>query len=285
MSGFYDTLAAWAESGALPEVFGYPFFVRGLLAVLLAAPLFGTLSHIVVTRRLAFLSATLGHAAITGLTLGLALGEPLSAPYGGMFGFVALLALGLVWVRRRSALSSDTLIGVFLSLTLGLGVCLLVFSTRRFDVHRIEAVLFGSLLTVTDTDLALLFAVLCLTAVVLARHYNELLFDSLSPQLAGTQGQRSALIDYAFVLLLALATVAALKIVGALLIEALAVVPAAAARNVARTTRGWLLGSVAIALSASIAGLALSAHMPVPPGGAIVLCLAGAFFLTLLRRR
>ena len=105
---------------------------------------------------MAFFSAALGQAAITGVCVGLLIGEPLNAPYGGMFGFCLLSALAMVYAKRRAKLPPDTLIGVFLALTLGLGLCLLVAVTRQFNVHQVEAVLFGSLLTVTDADLALL---------------------------------------------------------------------------------------------------------------------------------
>ena len=91
--------------------------------------------------------------------IGLLLGEPLNAPYGGMFGFCLLSTLAMVYVKRHATLPPDTLIGVFHALTLGLGLCLLVALTRQFNVHQVESVLFGSLLTVTDGDLALLLAV------------------------------------------------------------------------------------------------------------------------------
>jgi len=113
------------------SAFGYPFVVRGIIAVLLLGPLLGGMSHLVVARRLAFLSTALGQAALTGLTIGLVLGEPLNAPYGGIFGFCLLSAVVMVYVKRRVDLPADTLIGVFLSLTLGLGICLLVAATRR----------------------------------------------------------------------------------------------------------------------------------------------------------
>src|SRR5206468_5618930 len=123
----------------------------------------------------------LGQAALTGLTIGIVLGEPLNTPYGGIFGFCLLSGLALVFVKRRAALPSDTLIGVFLSMTLGLGICLLVAVTKRFNIHQIEAVMFGSVLTVTEVDLALLATLGIAVIGVLAWHYNALLLDSVSP--------------------------------------------------------------------------------------------------------
>ncbi len=290
MSAFYTWIGALAQRGVLPSDFQYPFLVRGFLCVLVLAPILGGVSHLVVTRRMAFFSAALGQAAITGVALGLLLGEPLNAPYGGMFGFCLLSTLGMVYVKRHATLPPDTLIGVFHALTLGLGLCLLVALTRQFNVHQVESVLFGSLLTVTDGDLALLLVVGVLVTGLLIREYNHLLLDSLSPPLASVAGAEPAYLEYFFALLLTLSIVVSLKFIGALLVEALVVVPAAAARNVARGTRSYLLLSVAVAFLAGIGGLGVSTRFLVPTGGAVVLAVTLIFFVTLairamLRRR
>jgi zinc transport system permease protein len=274
-------VATQARAGRLPADLQYAFLVRGILSVLVLAPLLGGLSHLVVARRMAFFSAALGQAALTGLSIALLLGEPLNAPYGGIFAFCLLSALGMVYVKRRSSLPPDTLIGVFLALTLGLGICLLVAVTRRFNIHQVESAMFGSLLTVTDGDLALLVCAGALVLVLLAREYNGLLLDSLSPALAGVEEVDSAYVEYLFAVLLTIAIVVSLKVIGALLVEALVVVPAAAARNLARSTRGYLLWSVAVAFLAGVGGLGISTRLLVPTGGAVVLALSLLFFVTL----
>jgi zinc transport system permease protein len=265
----------------LRDLFDYPFLVRGFLCVLLLAPLLGGISHLVVARRMAFFSAALGQAAITGVCVGLLLGEPLNAPYGGMFGFCLLSALAMVYAKRRSKLPPDTLIGVFLALTLGLGLCLLVAVTRQFNVHQVEAILFGSLLTVTDTDLILLVLAALVLAVLLFRHYNDLLLDSLSTPLATVRGINSAYLEYGFAIVLTIAILVSLKVIGALLVEALIVVPAAAARNIAVGTRSYLVWSVIVAFVAGAGGLVISTRLLVPTGGAVVLAVSLIFFLTL----
>jgi zinc transport system permease protein len=281
MDAFYAWVAALARAGWLPADFQYAFLVRGVLCVLVLAPLLGGLSHLVVARRMAFFSAALGQAALTGLSIALLLGEPLSAPYGGIFAFCLLSALGMVYVKRRSTLPPDTLIGVFLALTLGLGICLLVAVTRSFNIHQVESAMFGSLLTVTDGDLALLVFAGVLVCVLLAREYNGLLLDSLSPALAGLEEVDSAYVEYLFAVLLTVAIVVSLKVIGALLVEALVVVPAAAARNLARGTRAYLLWSVGVAFLAGAGGLGISTRLLVPTGGAVVLALSLLFFVTL----
>ena len=281
MTALYAWLAGLAARGALPQVFQYAFFVRGLLSVILLAPLLGGLSHLVVARRLAFFSSALGQAALTGLTIGIVLGEPINGAYVGIFSFCFISALAMVWVKRRASLPSDTLVGVFLSLTLGLGICLLVAVTKRFNIHQVEAVMFGSLLTVTDLDLLVLLVAGVLVGLVLAFSYNALLLDSLDPALAGVSGVRTSLIEYLFVVLLTAAIEVILKIIGAFLVEAMVVVPAAAARNLARGTRSYLLWSVATALIAGVAGLFISSRFLVPTGGAVVLAMSLLFFVTL----
>ncbi|RPI57133.1 MAG: metal ABC transporter permease [Acidobacteria bacterium] len=266
---------------SVSDLFEYPFLVRGFICVMLLAPLLGGISHLVVARRMAFFSAALGQAAITGVCVGLLLGEPLNAPYGGMFGFCLLSTLAMVYAKRRSKLPPDTLIGVFLALTLGLGLCLLVAVTRQFNVHQVEAILFGSLLTVTDVDLVLLVIAVIGVAFLLFRHYNDLLLDSLSTPLATVRGINSALLEYGFALVLTIAILVSLKVIGALLVEALIIVPAAAARNVARGTRSYLLWSVVVAFVAGAGGLAISTRLLVPTGGAVVLAVSLIFFLTL----
>jgi len=284
MTTFYTWVAGLAQHGWLPGDFQYPFLIRGFLCVLVLAPILGGLSHLVVTRRMAFFSAALGQAALTGVAIGLLLGEPLNAPYGGMFGFCLLATLGIVYVRRHATLPPDTLIGVFHALTLGLGLCLLVALTRQFNVHQVESVLFGSLLTVTDGDLVLLITIGILVAVLLVREYNHLLLDSLNPPLARVAGADPAYLDYFFAMLLTLSIVVSLKIIGALLVEALVVVPAAAARNIATGTRSYFLWSIAVAFLAGAGGLGVSTRFLVPTGGAVVLAASAIFFVTLAIR-
>lgn len=282
MTAFYAWITELAQHGWLPASFQYPFLIRGFLSVLVLAPLLGGLSHLVVTRRMAFFSAALGQAALTGVAIGLLLGEPLNAPYGGMFGFCLLTTLGMVYIKRHATLPSDTLIGVFHAFTLGLGLCLLVWLTRQFNVHQIEAVLFGSLLTVTDWDLALLVVVGLIVAALLVREYNMLLLDSLNPSLARAAGANAAWLEYAFAMLLAVSIVVSLKVIGALLVEALVLVPAAAARNVSATVRQYFLSSVVVAFLAGAGGLVVSTQLLVPTGAAVVLAASGIFLVTVV---
>jgi zinc transport system permease protein len=281
MSWLYSWWIDLAKLLGLPEAFQYPFVARGVVAILILAPLLGGLSHLVVARRLAFFSTTLGQAALTGLVIGVAIGQPLDETYTAILGFCLLIGVVMVFVRRTTTLPPDTVIGVFMAFTLGLGICLLVAATRRFNIHQIEAVMFGSVLTITDRDLILAIVLGSLVLAALVISYNMLLADSLSPPVARARGAPTTLIDYGFVVIVTVAITVSLKIIGALLVEAMVVVPAAAARNLAKSARGYLVWSIAIATVSGLSGLFISTVWRVPTGGAIVLSLSAAFFISL----
>jgi len=265
------------ERGLLPPAFVHPFMARALLAVVIVGGLFGLLSPLVQARRLAFFSAALGQSAMVGVAVGVFLGEPIEAPWAGLFGVTILAALWLVFARRRLRLPADTLVGVFLALSLAAGVTALVLVTRRFNIHQVEAVLFGSPLTVTDADLGVLLVVAAVVMVAVALTTRSLLLEALDPGLAAAAGVRTALLEYVFVAVLACAVVVALRVVGALLVEALVVVPAATARLLSSSWRTVTALSVVLGVVGGVLGLILSASSLIPAGAAIVLVLGAAF--------
>jgi zinc transport system permease protein len=268
----------------MTDVFVFAFVQRALVAVVLSAIVLGALSHLVLARRLAFFSAAVGQAVLTGVSLGVLLGEPLEAPWGSVFGFSLLVAVLLVWARRNTSLPTDTLVGVALAGTLGLGVCLLVVVTKQFNVHQLEAVMFGSVLTVSTVDLVLLGGLGAVVLLVVGRLANRLLLSSVDLRIASASKQADARDEYLFVVLLTVAIVISVKVMGALMVEALLVIPAAAARNVARSVAGVLFGSVAVALVAGVAGLTVSTRVNAPSGAAIVLALVLLFAGSLVVR-
>lgn len=268
----------------MTDALSFPFVQRALFAVLLAAPLLGGLSHLVVARRLAFFSAAIGQAVLTGVALGVLLGEPLDAPWGSVFGFSLLTGVALVFVRRRSSLPPDTLVGVLLAFTLGLGVCLLVAVTKRFNIHQLEAVMFGSVLTVRAVDLALLGAALVVTVGLVGPMANRLLVQAVDARLSAAARMPEARDEYLFVVVLTAAIVVSVKVMGALMVEAMLVVPAAAARNLASSARAAFAWSVVVAVVAGVGGLFVSTQVNVPSGAAIVLGLALAFAVSLAPR-
>ena len=229
-----QAVQAWAAAGYLPETLAYGFVVNALLAGLLIGPVLGGLGTLVVVKRFAFFSEAVGHAALTGVAIGILLGEPYTGPYGSLFGYCLLFGVLLNYLRNRTGLAPDTLIGVFLSVSLALGASLLLVLAGKINVHILENVLFGSVLTVNGHDLAVLAAVAVLVPCLALPLYNRIMLASFNPQLAAVRGVAVKSLDYLFVALVTLVTVAAVKVIGAILVGALLVIPAAAADSLRR---------------------------------------------------
>ena len=242
-----QAVQAWAAAGYLPETLAYGFVVNALLAGLLIGPVLGGLGTLVVVKRFAFFSEAVGHAALTGVAIGILLGEPYTGPYGSLFGYCLLFGVLLNYLRNRTGLAPDTLIGVFLSVSLALGASLLLVLAGKINVHILENVLFGSVLTVNGHDLAVLAAVAVLVPCLALPLYNRIMLASFNPQLAAVRGVAVKSLDYLFVALVTLVTVAAVKVIGAILVGALLVIPAAAARLVSQSLKGFFWLAVLIA--------------------------------------
>jgi zinc transport system permease protein len=183
-------------------------------------------------------------------------------------------------------MSSDTLIGVFLSISLAIGATALLWVSAKVNTHILDTVMFGSILTVNDTDISVLLVTTMLTAAVALPLYNRMLLASLNPSLAHVRGIRVHLLEYVFVLLITILTVACVKIIGAVLVEALLLIPAAAARNLNRSIRGFVLWSIAFSTISCLVGVyaPMRYDLPVPSGGAIILTGAAIFVVTMLIR-
>ncbi len=274
------------KTGALPAAFQYGFVVNAMLSAFIIGPLLGAVGTLVVAKRMAFFSQAIGNSAMTGVAIGVLLGESFSGPYFSMFGFCLLFALGLNFTRNRTQMQPDALIGVFLAVSLALGSSLLLFVSARVNTHILEAVLFGSVLTVDDKDIYVLLVVAALSVATLVPFFNGWILGSLSPSLARVRGSPVIALEYAFVVLITIVTVACLKVVGAVLVEALLLIPAAAARNLSRSLRGFVLWSMGISLASCLAGIYLPMQfdLAVPSGGAIVLFAATVFLVTVVIR-
>ena len=283
---FRQLVQDWANAGYLPEALAYGFVVNALLAGLMIGPVLGGLGTLVVVKRFAFFSEAVGHAALTGVAIGILLGEPYTGPYGSLFGYCLLFGILLNFLRNRTGLSPDTLIGVFLSVSLALGASLLLMLAGKINVHILENVLFGSVLTVSGQDLVVLGIVAVLVLVLAVPLYNRIMLASFNPQLAAVRGVAVKTLDYLFVVLVTLVTVAAVKVIGAILVGALLVIPAAAARLVSQSLKGFFFLSVLIATISTLFGILLPIvfDLPVPSGAAIILVAGICFALAALAR-
>jgi zinc transport system permease protein len=203
-----------------------------------------------------------------------------------MFSFCVLFGLFLNFSRNRTKMSSDTLIGVFLSISLAIGATALLWVSAKVNTHILDTVMFGSILTVNDTDISVLLIVTLITAVTALPLFNQMLLASLNPSLAHVRGIKVHLLEYVFVLLVTILTVACVKIIGAVLVEALLLIPAAAARNLNRSIRGFVMWSIVFSTVSCLVGIyaPMRWDLPVPSGGAIILTGAIIFLVTMLIR-
>lgn len=266
---FIDTILpfGWLEPNFMKNAF---------LAVLVAAPLFGTLGSFVVSNKMSFFSDAIGHSALTGIAFGVLLG--IKEPMVAMVGFSLILGFAIITVKTKGKSSADTIIGVFSSTSVALGLVLLS-ATGNFA--RYQKYLIGDILSITPREIALLVAVAVVTAIVWILLYNKMLLTNLHRTLAKSRGIPVFATEQIFALLTALIVTTSIRWTGLLIINSLLVLPAAAARFVTRNTRSYLLVSIVISLVSSILGLALSYYIGAASGATIVL-VNGAIFLICL---
>lgn len=273
-----------AEIGALPDYFKYAFVINSLLSALFIGPILGGLGTMVVTKRMAFFSESIGHAALTGIALGVLLGEPYESPYIMLFTYCVVFAILINFTRNRTKMSSDTLIGIFLSISIALGGTLIIFVSSKVNSHMLESVLFGSILTVSDRDLLVLFFSTILLILIVIPNFNKMLLSSFNTNVAVVKGVRVKLLEYLFILLITLVTVSSIKIIGASLVEALFLIPAASAKNLSKSIKSLFAYSIIFALISCILGILLPLYFDVtiPSGGSIILIAAAIFFITVI---
>ena len=290
MSSVYDWIRAIvdeaAKDGSIHYMFLYEFVVNAFICAIIVGPLLGAIGTMVVVKRMAFFSQAVGNAALTGVSIGVLLGESYTAPYVSMFCFCILFGLLLNFTRNHSKMSSDTLIGVFLSISLAVGATVLLFVSAKVNTHILDTVMFGSILTVNDLDMTVLIVTTFITAGVAIPLYNKMLLASLNPNLAHVRGVNVHFLEYVFVLLITILTVSCVKIVGAVLVEALLLIPAAAARNLNNSIKGFVGWSVVFSTFSCLFGIyaPVAFDIPIPSGGAIIITAAIIFFITLFIR-
>lgn len=241
------------------------FLIRALLAGLGVALAAGPLGCFVVWRRMAYFGDALAHSALLGVALAAALQVNLLL---GVVAFSLVLAAGLVALERQRLLATDTLLGILAHGGLALGLIALSFlDTVRIDLLSL---LFGDILAATRADLALIALMLVVVLGALAALWRPLLAATVQAELAAVEGVRVGGAKLAFTLLLAALVGVGMKVVGVMLIVALLIVPAAAARRLARTPEQMAAGASALGALSVALGLWGSMTWDVPSGPAIV---------------
>ena len=278
MEWFYrlvDTLLPfqWTE-------FGY--MKNALLAIILITPLFGLVGTMIVNNKMAFFSDALGHSALTGIAIGVMLG--IDNYLISMMGFALLFALGISAVMRKASSSADTIIGVFASTGLALGVVLL---SAAGGFAKYSSYLIGDILTVQPEEIGMLGILLLVILIAWVLFFNPFLLTSVNGDLAASKNIPVGVIQQVFMMIVAVLVTVSIKWIGVLIINSLLVLPAAAARNVARSMRSYHGLSVIFSVVSGISGLIISYYAGTAAGGTIVLVAAVIFFVSFFlgRRR
>ncbi len=261
------------------EMLHWDFMKNALLALLLLAPLFGLLSTMIVTGRMSFFSDALGHSAFTGIAIGCICGL---APTGVAVAFSVAFALLFSFVRSRSNQAADTLIGVFSSTAVALGIFIATLGGGSFTKYN--KYLIGDVLSVTPGEIGVLALVLLAVGIFWVVFGNRLTLASIHPQLAASRGVRVGTMQTAFTVCIAVVVTLAINWVGLLMLNSLLVLPAAAARNISRNLKQYHTFSIAFALLSALVGLSVSYALGASTGAAISLCLAVCFTVSFLFR-
>lgn len=261
----------------LPFEWLSPLFMKNaFLAVLIAGPMFGLLGTSVVSNRMSFFSDAIGHSALTGIALGVLLGIPDVTVSMVLFSLV--FGFSIITVKIKGKASSDTIIGVFSSAAVALGIVLL---SSGGNFSKYQKYLVGDILSIRPRELLLLAVCAAVLLAVWVLFYNKMILTSLHCAFAKSRGIRTFLVEQLFAAVTAAIVTVSIRWTGLLVINSMLVLPAAAARMVSRTARQYTAVSSLLSLVCAIAGLCFSYYTDSASGAAIVLVNTAAFLCCL----
>ena len=258
------------------EFMEYGFMKTALLAVILISPLFALLGTMAVNDKMAFFSDALGHSAFTGIAIGVILG--LRNPVISMLAFAVILGLAITRVKESGTASTDTIISVFSSISIALGIVIL---SRNGGISKYSAYLTGDILTITNGEIISIAVVLVISYIIWIKIYNKLLLVSINPSFSASRGINNRLMENIFVVMVAVSVMLSVKWIGILTINSLLILPAAAARNISLNSKQYHFYSLVIGLFSGIAGLIMSFYLDTSAGASMVLAAAVIYFITL----
>lgn len=257
------------------SLFQYDFMVCAFLAILIITPLFGILGTMIVNNKMAFFSDALGHSALTGIAVGVIFGIPDTNIAMVLFGVA--FALLLNWIKSKSSASTDTIISVFSSCCIAIGLAIL---SRGGNFSKYSSLLLGDVLSITRREIVYLALIFIATIIFWFVCYNRLQAISLHQTLAKSRQFKIRLIENLFSVFIALIVMLSIKWIGILLINALLILPAASSRNIAENVREYHLFSIIFSMFSGIVGLFISYYTDMATGPMIVILASAIFFGT-----
>ena len=253
----------------------YDFMKNALLGVLLVTPMFGILGTMVVNNKMSFFSDALGHSALTGIAVGVMFG--INNTLVSMLAFSILLTIAIINVKNAKTASVDTIIGVFSSSAVALGIVILSYNG---GFNKYSAYLIGDLLSISNNDIFMLIISFIAVLLIWFTCFNKFLLVSINHTFARSRGVNVKFYEYIFTILVAIIVTISIQWVGILVISSMMILPAASARNMSNNIRQYHIYSISIAVISGILGLFLSYHFGCATGATIVLISSVFFALT-----
>lgn len=254
----------------------YTFMRNALLAIILVSPIFAILGTMIVNKKMAFFSDALGHSALTGIAIGILLG--VTNMNISMIIFAIIFALLLNYVKNKTSYGADTIISVFSSIAIALGLAILA---KSGDFNKYSSYLVGDILSITTRELVYLAIAFVLVLIFWTTMFNKINAASLNTMLAKSKNINVRAIDNIFSILIAIMVMLSIRWIGILLINSMMILPAASSRNIAKDMRNYHGYSIVFGLLAGIIGLIISYYTSVPTGPMIVIILGLIYFSTL----
>jgi len=264
----------------LMEFLNYTFIKNALIAILLASPIFAIIGTMIVNNKMAFFSDALGHSALTGIAIGMLLG--ISNANISIVIFAIVFALILNYVKNKTSYGTDTIISVFSSIAMAIGLALL---GRMGEFNKYSNYLVGDLLSISKQELVYLAIAFVLVIIFWIFTFNKINAISVNKMLAKSKGINVTLVDKLFSVVTAIIVMISIRWIGILLINSMVILPAASSRNISKDMREYHTNAIIIALVSGVLGLIISYYLNVPTGPMIVIILGIVYLFTFLLRK
>lgn len=258
----------------------FNFMKNAFLAILLITPLFGLVGTMIVNNKMSFFSDAMGHCALTGIAIGIMLGIENYAV--SILAFALIFALGISSIIESEISSSDTIIGVFSSAGIALGIVIL---SLNGGFARYSGYLIGDILSISKNEILSLTIALFVVILIWILSFNKLVLASFNSDMARSKHVNVKFYKNIFTILIAFIVTISLRWVGMLIINSLLVLPAASSKNITKSIKGYHMMSVMFSLVSGISGLIISFYAGTSAGATIVLVSSVTFFVTFFINR
>jgi zinc transport system permease protein len=255
------------------ELFEYTFINHAILAALFSSIICGILGTYIVSKRMVFISGGITHASFGGIGMAFYFGLP---PFAGATVFALISALGIEWFSKKGNIRNDSSIGILWSLGMAIGI-IFVYITPGFTPN-LMSYLFGSILTVSTSELYIMFGLALVTMLFFTFFYRPILYFAFDENFAKSQKAPITFLNYMVILLIALGIVINIKVAGIILVMSMLTIPQNTANLFSNNFKQIIIYSVLISFVGTLTGLAGSFWLGIPSGASIIFTLTLFFF-------